>query len=168
MLGSAVSKHFLKLDDMDVYLTYRSEDVKFLHKNNVKFDALQDDFSILPKNIDYVINCIGIIKPFMKENPIASRYINAVFPWELAKWCKEKNSKLIHITTDCVYSGAKGKYVESDLHDALDDYAFAAGLVRNPIDQVLLRYRLAVHRRDTPTGRHRQPASKRVSSAAPT
>jgi dTDP-4-dehydrorhamnose reductase len=138
MLGNAVTKRFLKFEDMEIYLTYRSENVKFSEcKNNIKFDVMQEDFSALPKDFDYVINCIGIIKPFMGENPIAARYINAVFPWKLAKWCKKNNSKLIHITTDCVFSGLKGKYVESDLHDALDDYGKSKSL-GEPVDECMV------------------------------
>lgn len=140
MLGNAVTKHFLKLDDMEIYLTYRNENVKFSEcKNNIKFDVMNDDFSSLPTDVDYVINCIGTIKPFMKENPIAARYINSVFPWKLAQWCKDNNSKLIHITTDCVFSGAKGKYTESDLHDALDDYGKSKSLGEPVEDCMVLR-----------------------------
>lgn len=138
MLGNTIAKYFLNLNDMEVYLTYRNENVKILQcKNNIKFDALQDEIDILPKDIDYIINCIGVIKPFMNEDPIAARYINAIFPWKLAQWSKENDSKLIHITTDCVYSGSKGKYIESDLHDALDDYGKSKSL-GEPIDECMV------------------------------
>lgn len=128
MLGNAVAQYFLaKSDVYDVVTTYRNEEVAF-KGNAIFFDALTSDFNSLPTDADYVINCIGIIKPFMKDSIENAIYINSLFPWKLADWCKKTDTKLIHITTDCVYSGAKGKYVESDLHDALDDYGKSKSL----------------------------------------
>lgn len=71
---------------------------------------------------DVVVNCAGIIK--QKHNIPREEMIvvNSVFPHSLAKECKNVGAKLIHITTDCVFSGHKGKYIESDRHDAFDDY----------------------------------------------
>lgn len=75
---------------------------------------------------DYVINCIGIIKPFCKDNDPAGVLraikVNAVFPHRLAAECRRSGARLIQIATDCVYSGTRGGYVESDPHDALDVY----------------------------------------------
>jgi dTDP-4-dehydrorhamnose reductase len=65
--------------------------------------------------------------------------INSLFPHVLAKWCNSSKINLIHITTDCVYSGLKGKYVESDLHDALDDYGKSKSLGECPDKAMMLR-----------------------------
>ena len=140
MLGNAVAKHFLSLDNFDTYLTYRSEEVAFGPKGKrIKFDALIDSLEELPSDFDYVINCIGIIKPFMATNLINSILINSVFPRKLANWCSEKDIKMFHITTDCVYSGYKGKYIEEDLHDALDDYGKSKSLGEPINDCMVLR-----------------------------
>lgn len=127
MLGNAVVSHFLHAPDYDVTSTYRTADVT-PSGTTIYFDVLKNSLDELPSAFDYVINCIGIIKPFMAADPEAAIKINALFPWQLASWCQIHNSKLIHITTDCVFSGKKGKYVESDLHDALDDYGKSKSL----------------------------------------
>ena len=131
MLGGAVGKHFLATKN-DVRLTFRNDKVIYGDKNLwINFSA--DDYSYtslvtLVRDFDYVINCIGTIKPFMASDPILARKINAVFPWELAQACSQINAKLLHITTDCVFSGKDGKYVEDSLHDALDDYGKSKSL----------------------------------------
>lgn len=132
MLGSAVVHHFAGQPQYEVVATYRTDSVKPAINGSVKevvyFDALHSSLEELPAQVDYVINCIGVIKPFMAADPAAAISLNALFPWKLADWCLNSGSRLLHITTDCVYSGAKGKYVESDLHDALDDYGKSKSL----------------------------------------
>lgn len=127
MLGNAVTAFFLNHSNYEIVTTYRDKSFAFPGKS-IYFDALSTSLDDLPSDFDYVINCIGTIKPFMAADPVAAIRINALFPWLLADWCEEKGSKLIHITTDCVFSGKKGKYVESDLHDALDDYGKSKSL----------------------------------------
>lgn len=127
LLGNTVSKYFLNNKNYDVVTTYRNKDYAF-EGNALFFDALDSDFSKLPTDADYVINCIGIIKPFMAQSIENAIRLNSLFPHELATWCEETSSRLIHITTDCVFSGAKGKYTESDLHDALDAYGKSKSL----------------------------------------
>ena len=72
---------------------------------------------------DIVINAVGIIKqlPSAKES-IPSIEINSLFPHQLALLCKVNNAKMIHVSTDCVFSGKKGNYRESDPTDAEDLY----------------------------------------------
>jgi len=86
--------------------------------------------TLMGHDTDYVINCIGAIKPTFASAvdysvPI---YTNAVFPHQLATWGELTQTKIIHITTDCVYSGGRGKYIESDLHDATDEYGKSKSL----------------------------------------
>lgn len=66
------------------------------------------------KEGDVIINCIGVIKPYCHNVERAIK-INSLFPQTLPEGS-------IQIATDCVYLGTKGKYVESDLHDADDTY----------------------------------------------
>lgn len=74
----------------------------------------------------WIINNIGIIKPYIHDdNPQEIEMaiaVNSLFPHKLARAAALKGSRVLQIATDCVYSGAKGQYVESDLHDALDVY----------------------------------------------
>jgi len=85
---------------------------------------------------DYLINCIGVIKPYISENSAASReraiLINSVFPYALDVLASDLGFKIIQIATDCVFSGFKGKYLETDLHDAIDTYGKTKSLGEVP------------------------------------
>lgn len=71
---------------------------------------------------DYIINCIGILIKGANDYPDNAIYLNAYFPHLLARIADEVGSKLIHISTDCVFSGKKGNYSETDFRDADDIY----------------------------------------------
>ena len=72
---------------------------------------------------DLVINCIGLIKQVSLVNdPISSISLNALFPHQVALICRKAGIRMVHISTDCVFSGKKGRYVESDQSDAEDLY----------------------------------------------
>jgi dTDP-4-dehydrorhamnose reductase len=99
------------------------------NKKNFVFDASRDHISKitneLPK-IDYVINCIGVIKPYISnllsnsiENAIR---VNSLFPHSLNLDATQKDYKVIQIATDCVFSGKQGLYYELNPHDPHDVY----------------------------------------------
>ncbi len=70
-----------------------------------------------------VVNAIGIIKQLpAAKDPIVSLTVNSLFPHRLAKLCQATSARLIHISTDCVFSGRKGMYTEDDIPDADDLY----------------------------------------------
>jgi len=72
---------------------------------------------------EIVINCIGIIKQLKEaRDPIISITVNSLFPHMLARKCREADCRLIHISTDCVFSGNKGNYSEDDMPDPVDLY----------------------------------------------
>ena len=72
---------------------------------------------------DVVINCIGIVKQLEASNdPIQAMIVNGLFPHQLARTCEKEQARLIHFSTDCVFSGKKGKYKPTDLTDAEDLY----------------------------------------------
>lgn len=72
---------------------------------------------------DVVINCVGLIKQHPRANdPILALETNALLPHRLASLCQATQARLIHISTDCVFSGAKGNYTEDDTSDAQDLY----------------------------------------------
>jgi dTDP-4-dehydrorhamnose reductase len=126
MLGHVVTKFLIK-QDLDLWITGRS--VNFDPGNKpkfIKFDAkssIESTFKNLG-NFDYVINCIGIIKPNIDEK-VSSSVLNAIevnsrFPHLLSNFFN--NSKILQIATDCVYSGLLGNYSEESLHDPQDIY----------------------------------------------
>ncbi|MCL2247782.1 MAG: sugar nucleotide-binding protein [Oscillospiraceae bacterium] len=138
LLGSAVTKYFLNDDEFEINTTCRDKSIS-IDENALLFDALVDSLEILPTNYDYVLNCIGVIKPFMKQDPAAAIKINALFPWQIAQWCNDNGMKLIHITSDCVFSGKRGKYKEDDEHDALDAYGKSKSLGEPITDAMVIR-----------------------------
>jgi len=72
---------------------------------------------------DAVVNCVGIVKQRPSANDaIASLEINALLPHRLAVLCRMAGARLVHISTDCIFSGRKGAYLETDPSDAEDIY----------------------------------------------
>ena len=84
-------------------------------------DSLVEALSIVRP--DVVVNCIGIVKQLPAAgDALPSIAINALFPHRLARLCQAAGVRLIHFSTDCVFSGRKGNYVEGDVADAEDLY----------------------------------------------
>lgn len=88
-------------------------------------------YCVIPE-CDYVINCIGVIKPHITKNMQISIAANALFPYQLANHCEKYGYKLINITTDCVFSGKTGDYTEESLHDCTDEYGKTKSLGEPP------------------------------------
>ena len=122
MMGSTLSK-LLKVDErFEILCTYKNySKVKFIYlKNKQKiklnvFDKKKLKKIILDFNPDYIINCVGLIKQlFNKNNTSTAKYLNTSLPRILLKLIKQKKTKIIHLSTDCVFSGKKGNYKETD------------------------------------------------------
>ena len=78
---------------------------------------------------DVVVNCAGLTKHKPEaEDPLVTIPINTLMPHRLAGLCKLAGARLIHVSTDCVFSGEKGGYVESDFADARDVYGKSKAL----------------------------------------
>lgn len=72
---------------------------------------------------DVVVNCAGLTKHLPAGNePLAAITMNALLPHRLAELCGVAGARLIHVSTDCVFSGSKGDYAEDDPADATDVY----------------------------------------------
>ena len=122
MLGHQV---FFKLDSNPEYqvfdLSFRNE----LREETIICDVT--DFNRLEQVVkeikpDFIVNCIGILIKGSNDNPKNSILINAYLPHFLVNVAEEIGSRVIHISTDCVFSGKKGSYLESDFRDADDVY----------------------------------------------
>ena len=66
---------------------------------------------------DTVINCIGVLNQFAENNHALAAFLNSYFPHFLAQTTEGTDTQVIHMTTDCVFSGKKGSYTEHDLRD---------------------------------------------------
>jgi dTDP-4-dehydrorhamnose reductase len=127
MLGHMVFNYFKSQEGYEVVGSVRDD--LFLDHDTFIFDPLLPlTWDNIPSDADYIINCVGKIKPQMMKNLADSIYINAIFPHRLADKCALVGSKMIHITTDCVFSGADGGYDEASLHDAYDEYGKSKSL----------------------------------------
>jgi dTDP-4-dehydrorhamnose reductase len=81
------------------------------------------------------INCIGVVKQSqVAEDEVSLVRTNALFPHQLAAACRARGVRLIHVSTDCVFSGRRGRYTEEDLPDPTDLYGRSklAGEVSGP------------------------------------
>lgn len=117
--------------EFDVVASVRDLDVAREHRISaqlVTFDARTDDISRLLDEVDpdAVLNAIGLIKQLAGgQDPAAAIRLNALFPHELANACTPRGVRVIHVSTDCVFSGAlpaPGRYNEDHLPDARDVY----------------------------------------------
>jgi dTDP-4-dehydrorhamnose reductase len=78
---------------------------------------------------DVVINCIGVIKQLESaKDPVVSLSINSLLPHRLAELCRVGGARFLHISTDCVFNGARGMRTEDDDSDAIDLYGRSKSL----------------------------------------
>lgn len=135
MLGNAMMRILLENKENDVVGTVRSEKVRNLFPENIteclldgcdveNHDVLVQLFSRVQPEL--VINCVGMVKQLVASNdPLRTIPINTLLPHRLVGLCKISGSRLIHISTDCVFSGRKGSYKEEDIIDATDLYGMS-------------------------------------------
>jgi dTDP-4-dehydrorhamnose reductase len=138
LIGSTIFKHFSGNINFSVFGTVRnSADKRFftlpqstklliqLHASN--FHKWDETFKKIRP--DVVINCLGITKHLEGgSDPLMAIPINAYFPHYLNALCKQYGGRLIHISSDCVFSGKRGEYLEGDTADAEDFYGRSKAL----------------------------------------
>ena len=116
MAGHTISL-YLKEQGHDVFGFDRRES-KYI--KNATGDARDIDFVrnlIVDGKYDTVINCIGILNQFAEENKSLAAFLNSYFPHFLAEVTDGTDTQVIHMSTDCVFSGKRGEYTEDDLRD---------------------------------------------------
>ena len=132
MLGYAVFRYFSCQHGFDVLGTVRSNasqrQLALLGFTNTVAQCragVDSSFKNVFENFkpDFVINCVGLVKQLpASEKAVQAVDVNALFPHRLAELSTACGARLIHFSTDCVFSGSKGMYVESDTPDAIDIY----------------------------------------------
>tara|TARA_B100001093_G_scaffold520043_1_gene612245 strand:+ start:5376 stop:6296 length:921 start_codon:yes stop_codon:yes gene_type:complete len=134
MLGKMVALYLDSAPDFDVDVTLRSKNafvVKNFDESYYIFDSIKQNQYPLEEIVnicdyDYIVNCIGVIKPKINEIDVASTtntlLINSYFPLEIHKLALKNDINYIQIGTDCVFSGLDGEYTEDSYKDALDLY----------------------------------------------
>lgn len=86
------------------------------------FDTENFKSMLLEGQYDAVINCIGILNQVADEYPSKAVYLNSYIPHLIADTLKDKKTKLIHMSTDCVFAGNSGPYYENSLRDGRTFY----------------------------------------------
>lgn len=124
MLGRYISSYFSTCTNIQIVNT----SFRIL---NETLDSLESE--LLNKNIDNktcVINCGGLIPQRKGKTTPDSDYflINSIFPQLLWNICKKYDAKMIQPTTDCVFSGKHGNYLETDIHDETNAYGMSKSL----------------------------------------
>ena len=98
-------------------------------KNIDASDAQRDRINaVLYTDNAIIINCIGVINSRSDVGKLDFISVNSVFPYLLSDICSKTDSKLIHITTDCVFDGIDGNYDEKHIHNAKDIYGVTKSL----------------------------------------
>jgi dTDP-4-dehydrorhamnose reductase len=163
MLGSAVFKLFAEDGRFELKGTVRSESTKQYFPNEWReniiagIDILDDDSLtrvIEGVRPDVVINCVGLIKQLATANdPLIVLPVNSIYPHRLAAICETSGARLIHISTDCVFDGSKGNYLESDRSDATDLYGQSKyiGELNDKPHAITLRTSIIGHELNTQT-----------------
>ncbi len=128
MAGHVIKKYFSeKLE----YVTYGIARNVVESELEFNLDISNTDrlYEIIKKHsFNVIINCIGILNKDAENNPEKAIWFNSYFPHLLEKWLKETETKLIHISTDCVFSGKKGAYKDNDWKDGIGFYAQSKAL----------------------------------------
>lgn len=140
MLGHEFIKTLLQYKNFNITATSRNLKDKFISNTKKRIKWIHLDVETIKigrlkkiiQNQNYIINCVGLIKPHIKENSLndlkKALKINSIFPAELNEAKNKLNCKIFQIATDCVFSGRKGKYNEKNLHDAFDVYGKSKSL----------------------------------------
>jgi dTDP-4-dehydrorhamnose reductase len=127
MAGHMLVQYFRKLDAFSVYYTTRDR----MDPNGLYADAR--DVVLIEKVIesvspDVIINCIGILNDYARLDPVNAYWVNGIFSHQLAKAAEKVGGRLIHISTDCVFSGVRGDHMEDDQPDGTSVYAASKAL----------------------------------------
>ena len=142
MAGHVIST-YLEERGYDVYTTSRSasSSPKSRAIDVTDFQALEAWMKCL--ELDVIVNCIGILQKQADESPHLAILVNAYLPHWLEHTYQGTNTKIIHLSTDCVFSGRRGLYRETDEPDGptMYDRSKALGEIHNSKD---LTFRMSI------------------------
>jgi dTDP-4-dehydrorhamnose reductase len=120
LIGSTFYKYLSSKKSLFVTGSYNANKPPLA--NLIKFDFFKNDLSFI-NQYDVIINCIGLTKHRNNSSNINHAYnLNIKLPFLLNDFSKYKKNRVIHISSDCVFSGSKGNYKESDIDHSTDIY----------------------------------------------
>lgn len=111
-------------------------------------------FEEIKNDYDFIINCVGLLVKDSIDRPDRASIINAWFPHAIEHAVKNTNTKLIHLSTDCVFDGSKGDYIENDIHTEMNAYGSSKSLgeVNNSKDITFRMSIIGTEIKDSGTG----------------
>jgi len=138
MIGSTVLRVLSENKNWEVFGSVRTVSAKRFFSADIASRLIEGIDVVHPDSLmkildlirpGVVINCAGLTKHKPEaEDPLISLPINTLMPHRLAMLCKFVGSRLIHVSTDCVFSGQKGAYTEDEFTDARDVYGKSKAL----------------------------------------
>lgn len=128
MAGHMLYNYFNENKRYDVYGLARN--IESSHKlfNVDVLDTTQLSLLFMEHQFDYVVNCIGILNKDAEDNPSKAIWFNSYFPHYLEEITKGTKTRIVHISTDCVFSGKEGGYTENDIKNGVGFYAQSKAL----------------------------------------
>ncbi len=128
MAGHVIKLFLESLNSYEVYGIARNAQggKNFFNLDITDINSLEK--IIKKKSFDFVINCIGLLNKTAEDYPHLAIWTNSYFPHLISNFGKKYKFKLIHISTDCVFSGSEGCYVESSFRDGNGFYAQSKAL----------------------------------------
>jgi dTDP-4-dehydrorhamnose reductase len=120
VLKNEILKHSEKIELIDIARSnqYTSPTIKMDITNFVLLGEVVTSY-----DFDYIINAVGVLNKTAEDNPDLAILINSYLPHFLEKITRNTKTKIFHISTDCVFSGKKGSYIEKDFRDGKGFYA---------------------------------------------
>ena len=117
--------HFRKVKNKKTLLRFCSDLEKFLKKNKIA----------------YIINCIGFTIHQKNINYLSKKVINTYFPRSISEISSKYKFKFIHLSTDCVFNGNKGNYIETDTPNDFSEYGLTKrkGEIKDNLNTITLR-----------------------------
>lgn len=151
MLGHTLFRHLSHASDVEVYGSVRRPltDLPPTWSSRLLTEIDAHDFSLVKETLesvtpDVIVNCVGVIKQASAINEAAGAMnLNGLLPHRLADFCASSGSRLIHVSTDCVFSGRKGLYSERDVPDPVDFYG-RSKLAGEPVEPSALTLRTSI------------------------
>jgi dTDP-4-dehydrorhamnose reductase len=117
------------------YLAQQGHTVSTVARTGATFNLDIEDtvrttgfFTQIKNDFDFIINCVGLLVKDSIDRPDKAVVINSWFPHCIEQTIKDSNTRLIHLSTDCVFDGSKGNYVESDIHTEMNFYGRSKSL----------------------------------------
>ncbi|WP_308464580.1 dTDP-4-dehydrorhamnose reductase family protein [Fictibacillus barbaricus] len=121
MAGHMIASYFQRNTVHQLVLTSRDGTDGHIMLDATNLNQIEEVIQLHKPNL--VINCIGLLNEFAAINQRDAILVNSLLPHELAKQLNVYGGKLIHISTDCVFSGHEGNYNEESIPDGLTMYA---------------------------------------------